>query len=108
MTFEWDPILFMNLTLCIIIVILGWLCTKRSGEPLPMYIGCAFGLFGISHAATLSGYKDLLVIPLIIIRLAAYILVIIALYLFLKKTLIAKDVQQAWVDFYHEDTKPDT
>ncbi len=80
MAFEWDPILFVNLVLCIIIVLLGLLCYRRNPEPLPLYIGAAFGLFGVSHAATLLGFKVPLTIPLIIIRTLAYLLVIYALW----------------------------
>lgn len=93
----------MNLVLCIIIVVLGVICTKRSGEFLPIYIGAAFGLFGISHAATLLGLKDYLTVPLIIVRFLAYILVIWALILYLRNAVVAKEAQQAWVDYFNED-----
>ena len=99
-----DPILFMNLILCIIILILGIVCTRRSGEFLPIYIGAAFGFFGISHAATLIGLKDYLVVPLIIIRFCAYLLVVLALFRYLHKTLVNKEAQQAWLDYYTDDT----
>jgi len=105
MAFEWDPIIFINLVLCIIIVILGSLCFLKSGERLPVFIGAAFGLFGISHAATLAGLKVPLTIPLIIIRTLAYILVIVALYQHLKSSMIAKETRQAWVDYFKEETK---
>ncbi len=76
MAFEWDPVLFVNLVLCIAIVILGVLCAKKSGEFLPLYIGAAFGLFGVSHAATLAGFKVPLTIPLIVVRTVDYLLVV--------------------------------
>ena len=106
MTIEWDPILFVNLVLCIIIVLLGYLCYRRSRELLPVYIGAAFGLFGISHAATLLGLKVPLTIPLIIIRTCAYLLVIYALWMHLKNSMIAKETRQAWVEFFQEDSQP--
>jgi ABC-type uncharacterized transport system permease subunit len=105
MAFEWDSIIFINLVLCIIIVILGSLCFRKSREQLPLFIGAAFGLFGVSHAATLAGLKVPLTIPLIIIRILAYILVIVALYQHLKSSLIAKETRQAWVDYFKEETK---
>jgi putative Ca2+/H+ antiporter (TMEM165/GDT1 family) len=105
MAIEWDPILFVNLVLCIIIVLLGILCYKRSHESLPLFIGAAFGLFGVSHAATLLGYKVPLTLPLIVIRTLAYILVIYALVMHLKSSMIAKETQQAWVDFFKEETR---
>ena len=105
MAIEWDPILFVNLVLCIIIVLLGILCYRRSHESLPLFIGAAFGLFGVSHAATLLGFKIPLTIPLIVIRALAYILVIYALVMHLKSSMIAKETQQAWVDFFKEESR---
>ena len=105
MTIEWDPILFVNLVLCIIIVLLGILCYRRSHESLPLFIGAAFGLFGVSHAATLLGFKVPLTIPLIVIRALAYILVIYALVMHLKTSMIAKEAQLAWVDFFKEESR---
>ena len=105
MAIEWDPILFVNLVLCIIIVLLGIICYHRSHESLPLFIAAAFGLFGISHAATLLGYRVPLTVPLIIIRALAYLLVVYALVMHLKTTLIAQDTQQAWVDFFREESR---
>jgi len=105
MAIEWDPILFVNLVLCIIIVLLGILCYRRSHESLPLFIGAAFGLFGVSHAATLLGFKVPLTFPLIVIRALAYILVIYALVMHLKTSMIAKETQQAWVDFFKEESR---
>jgi putative Ca2+/H+ antiporter (TMEM165/GDT1 family) len=105
MAIEWDPILFVNLVLCIIIVLLGILCYRRSHESLPLFIGAAFGLFGVSHAATLLGFKVPLTLPLIVIRALAYILVIYALVMHLKTSMIAKETQQAWVDFFKEESR---
>ena len=104
MAIEWDPILFVNLVLCILIVLLGILCYRKSHESLPLFIGAAFGLFGVSHAATLLGFKVPLTLPLIVIRALAYILVIYALVMHLKTSMIAKETQQAWVDFFKEES----
>jgi hypothetical protein len=105
MALEWDPITFINLILCIVIVILGYLCYRKMQEPLPLYIGAAFGLFGVSHAATLAGLKVPLTIPLIIVRTLAYVLVIIALWQQLKISLILKETRQAWVDYFNDEMK---
>lgn len=108
MALEWDPITFINLVLCIVIVVLGTLCYAKSREKLPLFIGAAFGLFGVSHAATLAGLKVPLTIPLVIIRTLAYILVIIALWLHLKDSLLLKETRQGWVDFFKSDSsEPD-
>lgn len=105
MAIEWDPILFVNLVLCIIIVLLGILCYKRSHESLPLFISAAFGLFGVSHAVTLLGFKVPLTLPLIVIRTLAYIMVIYALFMHLKTSMIAKEAQLAWVDFFKEESR---
>lgn len=97
----------VNLVLCIVIVILGWLCYRKSGENLPAFIGAAFGLFGISHAATIADLAASLELPLIIIRTLAYVLVIVALWLNLKSTLMQKETRQAWVDYFKGETVPD-
>ena len=104
MAVEWDPILFVNLVLCIIIVLLGVLCYRKSHDSLPLFISAAFGLFGVSHAATLLGFKVPLTLPLIVIRALAYLLVIYALVMHLKSSMIAKEAQQAWVDFFKEES----
>ena len=106
MALEWDPILFVNLLLCIAIVILGYLCFRKSGETLPAVIGAAFGLFGISHAATLAGFKVPLTIPLIVIRTLAYVLVIIALWQFLKNSLLQKETRDGWVEYFKSEIEP--
>ena len=104
MAIEWDPIIFINLILCIIILVLGYFIFKKSGEKLPLYVGIAFGLFGLSHAATLAGLKVPLTLPLIIIRTLAYLLVIYALYRYLRENQVQKEARQAWVDFFREET----
>jgi hypothetical protein len=45
---------------------------------IALYIGIAFGLFGISHALTLAGLAKSLEMFIISIRIIAYLLVIVA------------------------------
>jgi len=80
MNIVWDPMITLNLVLCIIILALGIVGYRRSGQAFPLYIGIAFGLFGISHLATLLGLKDSLEGVLIAVRTLAYLLVAFALY----------------------------
>ena len=80
MTFILDPIYLTNLVLCIVILVLGWLGCKKSGDKSPLLIGIAFGLFGISHLATLLGLKETLTVFLIVIRTLAYLTVAFSLY----------------------------
>jgi len=80
-----EPIYVVNLTLCIIIFILGVLGYKHKHNKTPLYVGIAFGLFGVSHLATILGLKTDLEAVLIVIRTIAYLTVIFALYKFLSK-----------------------
>jgi len=81
MQFSWDTMTFVNLILCIVILIFGILGYQRSKSQVVLFVGLAFGLFGLTHLATLLGLKDSLNTILIIIRTAAYLLVTYALFL---------------------------
>ena len=80
MTFTCDPIYITNLALCIIILVLGYLGYRKSRDMSPLYIGIAFGLFGVSHLLTLLDLKETLTTFLIVIRTLAYLIVIFTLY----------------------------
>ena len=80
-----DPIYIVNLVLCIIILILGYLTYKKSKEIIPIYISIGFTLFGISHLATILELKEMLSDALIVIRTFGYLLVIFALYTYWKR-----------------------
>ena len=81
MQFSWDTMTFINLILCIVIVLFGILGYQRSKSWVALYVGIAFGLFGLSHLATLLGLKESLGTVLIIVRTAAYLLVTYSLFL---------------------------
>ena len=70
-----DPIYLTNLVLCAIILVLGIVGFRRSEESWPLFIGIAFGLFGVSHLLTLLGMEEALETALIGIRMLAYVLV---------------------------------
>jgi len=76
----WDPIITVNLGLCIIIAVLGYLGYKKGRGKVSLYIGIAFGIFGIPHILTLLGLRETLRIFLIITNLLAYLIVIFVLY----------------------------
>ncbi|MFA5879209.1 MAG: hypothetical protein WC860_03445 [Candidatus Margulisiibacteriota bacterium] len=80
-----DPLLLTNLLLCVIILIFGFWGFKKSKDTLPLYVGLAFGLFGISHLMTMLGLKNVMESMLIFIRTFAYLLVIFALYKLISK-----------------------
>lgn len=75
-----DPVTVVNLLFCIVIIALGYLGYKKTDNALPLYIGAAFGLFGISHLAVIVGFESSAA-ALIAIRGIAYIIVIFALYM---------------------------
>jgi hypothetical protein len=70
----------INLVLCVVIVIFGLMGWRRSKKVFPLYIGIAFGLFGLSHLATLLGQAAQLEVSLIVIRTLAYLIVVYAVY----------------------------
>ena len=80
MAFSWDTIYVVNLVLCLIILFMGYCGYRKKKDAVPVYIAVAFGLFGISHLATLFGLTDSWTDVLIIIRVLAYLTVIFALY----------------------------
>jgi len=53
MVFVWNTITVINLILCIFILVFGIMGWRRSKNFVPLYIGIAFDLFGLSHLATL-------------------------------------------------------
>jgi lipopolysaccharide export LptBFGC system permease protein LptF len=76
------PVTFTNLVFCVIIVTLGYLGYRKMHLTLPILIGVAFGLFGVSHLLTLLSITNaVLLIP---IRALAYLIVIFALAQFLR------------------------
>ena len=80
MHFNWDAITFINLVLCILILVFGIMGWQRSNNRVPLYIAIAFGLFGLSHLATLLSLNTSLSLLLILIRLLAYLLVTYSVY----------------------------
>jgi len=80
MSFNPDPVTLINLSFCIVIVCLSWWWNSRTGSRTPLYIGLAFGLFGISHLFVLMNLNKPLELALIFIRIAAYAFVTIGLF----------------------------
>jgi hypothetical protein len=81
MHFVWDTTTFINLVLCIVILVFGIIGWQRLKNPAPLNIAIAFGLFGLSHLATLFSLKEALSTFLILVRLLAYLTVTYAVTL---------------------------
>jgi hypothetical protein len=71
MQFTWNTLTFINLILCIVILVFGIISWQRSKSRVTLYVGIAFGLFGLSHLASLLGLNTTLNIELIIDRTLA-------------------------------------
>ena len=80
MNLIWEPTNTINLVLCLIILVLGFVGYKNKHSLTSLYIGTAFGLFGFSHLMTTLDLAATLEIPLIIIRTFAYLIVLYSLY----------------------------
>jgi len=80
-----DPVVLTNFVLCVIILGMGLWEYIRTRSRFELCVGIAFGLFGVSHLLTLLGLSAGLTLPLIIIRLLAYLLVIYGLYIAIAK-----------------------
>lgn len=72
-------ITLVNLALCIAIVILGYLGFQKRKDVLAVSIGLAYVLFAFSHFVTLLGEKTDFAGLLIIARIVAYLIIIVAL-----------------------------
>ncbi|WAC05798.1 MAG: PAS domain S-box protein [Methanoregula sp.] len=83
-----DPITLLNLILCIVIVILSIIGYVKIRSATPLFIGTAFFLFGISHAATLLGLKTALDLELIVVRTFGYIAICIGLFLIIRDIML--------------------
>ena len=81
MHFTWDTQTGVNLLLCIAIVAIGFMAWQRNRSGVILLVAGAFALFGISHLASLLGLTDDFNTPLIVIRVAAYLLVTLAVLL---------------------------
>ncbi|MCD6441122.1 MAG: hypothetical protein J7L86_04985 [Candidatus Marinimicrobia bacterium] len=80
MSLTWDPIYAMNLLLCVLILVLGIRAFKCAKGKMPLLLGIAFGLFGLSHFANLLGLHQSLSGFLIIMRIFAYLLIVYIQY----------------------------
>ncbi len=70
----------VNLILCVVILILGIWGYAAKKNSIPLFIGIAFGLFGLTHLLSLVGLAADLSTFFIVVRLIAYLLVVAALF----------------------------
>jgi len=70
----------VNTILCAMIFLLGVTGYKKNKESLPLLIGVAFGLFGVSHLVTMIGFGEAWINFQVVIRMLGYLIVAFALY----------------------------
>jgi len=80
MAFAIDTVQSLNLVLCVAILALGYWGYQAKKNKMSLFVGIAFGLFGVSHLVNILGYAVKLESIMIIIRLIGYLIVIFALY----------------------------
>jgi hypothetical protein len=80
-----DPTAGINLLLCIVILLLGYLVYRKQEKIGALLISIAFGIFGLSHLNVLLGLTLFPDITFILLRVCGYVLVAAALYLYLSE-----------------------
>ncbi|MEM3004011.1 MAG: hypothetical protein QXO25_00390 [Candidatus Bathyarchaeia archaeon] len=80
MTTVMDPISILNLVLSVIILIFGYWGYRKKKDPIPLLVGVAFGLFGLTHLLTVLGFREILTNEFLVVRTLGYLIVVFALY----------------------------
>jgi 4-amino-4-deoxy-L-arabinose transferase-like glycosyltransferase len=83
MVFVPEPIIVLNLVLCVVILLLGYLVYRKRDIISALFIGIAFGIFGLSHLNTLFDPPLFPEVTFALLRICGYLIVAAALYLLL-------------------------
>jgi hypothetical protein len=75
-----DPIVLINLIFCIIILCLGITGYLKMKRLWALFIGIAFGLFGLSHLFTIIGIDESQETVMLVTRIIGYGLTLAAIY----------------------------
>ncbi|MDD5634734.1 MAG: hypothetical protein PHW46_05625 [Candidatus Omnitrophica bacterium] len=78
MQYVYVPINWVNAILCVIIFFLGYISYKRTKKTAMLLVGTAFAFFAISHFISLLNLQATLANFLAVLRISAYLLVMIA------------------------------
>lgn len=81
-----DPISLVNLILAVIIVVIGYLSFRLNRNRIPLYIAIGFLGFAVSHLAFVLGFRDAAENYLIVVRILAYVVILLGLYLSWQQT----------------------
>lgn len=77
---SFDPLYFVNLILSVIIVVISLVAYRLNKSEVSLYIAIGFGFFGFSHLLFVVGLGSALENYLIIVRIAAYLIIIFGVY----------------------------
>lgn len=77
---EFDMVTSVNLVLCVLIILAGYLAYKKEKAAAWLYLALAFSLFALSHVVTLAGATESIYEPMVAIRALGYLLVLFAVY----------------------------
>jgi hypothetical protein len=83
MVFVPEPIVVLNLVLCVVILLLGFLVYRKRDIISALFIGVAFGIFGLSHLNILFIPPLFPEVTFALLRICGYLIVAAALYLLL-------------------------
>ncbi len=85
MAFVPEPIIVLNLVLCVVILLLGYLVYRKRDIISALFIGIAFGIFGLSHLNILFVPPLFPEVTFALLRICGYLIVAAALYLLLRE-----------------------
>ncbi len=85
MPFAWNISSLVLLIIGLIILILGILGYKKSGDKAPLYIAVAFGLFSALNIMLSFGFVKTQDTTTSVIRILGFLLILLAVYPYLKK-----------------------
>jgi hypothetical protein len=77
---DFDIITTVNLVLCVLIIVAGYLAYNKDKNAAWLYVALAFSLFGLSHLVKLAGAEESLYDPMVAVRALGYLLVLFAIY----------------------------
>jgi PAS domain S-box-containing protein len=80
MALDLDPIYLVNLFLAVTIVVIGYMSYRLNKNRMPLYIAIGFLGFAVSHLAFILGFRVAAENYLIVVRILAYIVILLGLY----------------------------
>lgn len=84
MAVSWDPTLWTNFVLCVVVVVTGFGGYAIKNDKVPLYIGIAFFFFAVSHVVAILGFVAELVYFLLVTIVIGYSAILYILYRYIK------------------------